>query len=90
MSEETAKMFHATYERLAPSYGYETRRESAKPWEEVPEDNRHLMAAVASEVEGRIRLDERAKIVRWLRTKVNTSPGFELTISALERGEHLK
>jgi hypothetical protein len=43
-------MFHEAYERLAPSFGYETRRESAKPWTEVPEQNRRLMTAVAGEV----------------------------------------
>jgi hypothetical protein len=45
--------FHETYERLAPSFGYETRKESAKPWKEVPENNRQLMIAVIIEVLGR-------------------------------------
>jgi hypothetical protein len=50
--ETTARRFHEAYERLAPSFGYETRRESAVPWEDVPEANRRLMIAVASEVMG--------------------------------------
>lgn len=41
-----AKAFHENYERLAPRYGYETRRESAVPWRQVPERNRKLMVAV--------------------------------------------
>lgn len=45
-----ARMFHETYERLAPSFGYETRRQSAVPWEQVPEQNKALMIAVAAEV----------------------------------------
>jgi hypothetical protein len=48
--ERIARMFHETYERLAPEHGYETRRESAVPWEDVPENNLALMVAVAAEV----------------------------------------
>jgi hypothetical protein len=49
-AEALARRFHEAYERLAPSFGYETRRESAVPWEEVPQQNRDLMVAVAGEV----------------------------------------
>lgn len=45
--EELARQFHEAYERLAPEFGYETRPESAVPWEDVPEANRALMVAVA-------------------------------------------
>ncbi len=48
--EEYAKLFHETYERLAPTFGYETRKASAVPWERVPENNRTLMIAVCTEV----------------------------------------
>jgi hypothetical protein len=48
--EELARAFHETYERLAPEFGYETRRESAVPWEEVPENNKNLMIAVCEEL----------------------------------------
>ncbi|MDP9350383.1 MAG: hypothetical protein M3P51_02405 [Chloroflexota bacterium] len=41
--EQLAKLFHETYERLAPKHGYQTREASAKPWEEVPEQNKALM-----------------------------------------------
>lgn len=52
-AEMLAKLFHDTYERLAPQFGYETRKESAKPWAEVPENNRNLMTAVCAEVMSR-------------------------------------
>jgi hypothetical protein len=51
--EEVAQAFHEEYERLAPSHGYETRRESAVPWAEVPEPNRDLMIATVKAVIGR-------------------------------------
>jgi hypothetical protein len=49
-AEELAQFFHETYERLAPEFQYETREESAVPWDEVPADNKRLMIAVAGEV----------------------------------------
>lgn len=49
-AEDLARMFHETYERLAPDYGYKTREASAVPWDDVPEPNRSLMIAVADEV----------------------------------------
>jgi hypothetical protein len=49
-AEYWAKDFHDTYERAAPSFGYETRKESAKPWGLVPKKNRELMVAVVAEV----------------------------------------
>ena len=49
-AEELAQLFHETYERLAPEYGYTTRKTSAVPWSEVPEPNKSLMIAVAEKV----------------------------------------
>jgi hypothetical protein len=49
-AEELAQVFHETYERLAPDHGYETRQESARPWADVPENNKNLMIDVAREV----------------------------------------
>ena len=46
-AENLARRFHETYEALAPSFGYETRPESAKPWVDVPPNNRALMVATA-------------------------------------------
>lgn len=45
-SEYVAMRFHQAYEELAPLHGYETRRESAVPWAEVPQQNRDLMVDV--------------------------------------------
>lgn len=52
--EWLARLFHETYERLAPSFGYKTRKESAVPWHEVPPKNRKLMIAVAAEIQKRL------------------------------------
>jgi hypothetical protein len=49
-AEELAQLFHETYERLTPEYQYETREESAVPWDEVPDDNKRLMIATCAEV----------------------------------------
>jgi hypothetical protein len=51
-AEVVARGFHETYERLAPEHGYKTRDASAVPWEDVPENNRSLMVAVARELLG--------------------------------------
>lgn len=56
--EALARQFHEMYERLAPEYGYETRPESAVPWEDVPENNRALMQAVVAEVLRQIRVED--------------------------------
>lgn len=48
-AEALACRFHETYERLAPSHGYETRKASAVPWADVPEKNKSLMIAVCAE-----------------------------------------
>lgn len=50
LSERLAQLFHETYEELAPTMGYETRKASAKPWVDVPEPNRSLMIAVAAHI----------------------------------------
>jgi hypothetical protein len=49
-AEEVAEAFHIWYERVAPDYGYETRAETAVPWEAVPEANRRLMVRVVREL----------------------------------------
>lgn len=48
--EMVARSFHEAYERLAPKYGYKTRKESAVPWKDVPEKNKKLMKAVIKEL----------------------------------------
>lgn len=52
-AEELAKGFHELYEALAPNFRYETREESAKPWEEVPEQNKKLMIEVCRKIKNR-------------------------------------
>lgn len=47
---ELAQLFHETYERMAPQFGYETREASAKPWSEVPKQNRALMVATCAHI----------------------------------------
>jgi hypothetical protein len=49
-AEALARRFHEAYERLAPAFGYQTREASAKPWEQVPDNNRALMTAVCAEL----------------------------------------
>ena len=49
-AEEIARAFHEAYEQLAPDFGYRTREASAKPWDEVPEQNRHLMVATVEKL----------------------------------------
>jgi hypothetical protein len=53
-AEGLAQRFHEAYERLAPSFGYETRPESATAWANVPDNNRSLMVAVCAEVLGAV------------------------------------
>jgi hypothetical protein len=48
--ELLARTFHEAYEELAPSFGYQTRKDSRQPWERVPEDNKRLMVATAEAV----------------------------------------
>lgn len=50
-AEQLAKCFHEAYERLAPSFEYETRKASAVPWADVPEKNKRLMIAVCGEIQ---------------------------------------
>lgn len=47
-AEQLAQRFHETYESLAPKFGYETRKESAVEWKDVPDKNRCLMIATCA------------------------------------------
>jgi hypothetical protein len=49
-AERIARAFHESYERQAPEFGYRTREASAKPWEDVPADNKALMIAVVTDL----------------------------------------
>ena len=48
--EDMAKKFHETYERLAPEFGYATKKDSAVHWDYVPKENKNLMIAVCKEL----------------------------------------
>jgi hypothetical protein len=63
-AEQLAELFHTTYERLAPEHGYETRKESAKPWADVPEQNKGLMIAVAGEILQTLQVDDLRALIR--------------------------
>ena len=49
-NEDIARLFHESYEELAPLYGYKTRDASAVLWESVPEGNKKLMIATVFRV----------------------------------------
>jgi len=63
-AEQLAERFHETYERLAPEYGYETRKESAVPWCDVPDSNKRLMVAVCRELLADARYAEPPTVIR--------------------------
>lgn len=56
---DVARMFHEEYEGLAPDFGYRTREASAKPWEDVPGQNKALMTETAARVMHRLYRDAR-------------------------------
>ncbi len=90
--EHWAKQFHDVYERLAPSFGHETRKASAVSWENVPENNRELMIAVCAEVGSAIRAEaeaERDEIRHKTVTQVNKLLGLQSRVD-LERWEQLE
>ena len=62
--EQLARKFHSTYEALAPSFGYETREDSRRPWEEVPEGNRRLMIAVCRVISAELEREDGATAIR--------------------------
>lgn len=62
-AEKLAAAFHETYERLAPDFGYKTREDSAKPWAEVPEQNKRLMIAVCAEILAKLPGREEIKLM---------------------------
>jgi hypothetical protein len=53
-AEALARQFHEAYEALAPQHGYETRKASAKPWGDVPANNRALMIATCAVIRSRL------------------------------------
>jgi len=63
-AEDLARLFHETYERLAPQFGYATKKETAVPWDSIPADNanKKLMVAVCEEILHTIKLTLETKL----------------------------
>jgi hypothetical protein len=82
-AEDLAQRFHETYERLAPEFGYRTREASAKPWSDVPEQNKQLMIAVCRELLSQDRGLAAVTIdIGWQRPASVTEQGIEWAESA--------
>lgn len=45
-----ARAFHEAYEKLAPDFGYETRKSSRVAWKDIPKNNRDLMIATVKKL----------------------------------------
>ena len=88
--EKLARLFHDTYERLAPAFSYKTRKASAVPWAEVPPNNKGLMIAVAHAVNALIRT-EKLKLLAEVRERVvgGDEPGITNIMIAAEHAEQL-
>lgn len=71
-SLKIAKKFHEAYERLAPSFGYETRKETRAFDQKTP--NGRLMQAVCQEIGDEIE-------------KAAFNEGFKTAIDVLEKLE---
>lgn len=79
-AEDLAKRFHEHYERLAPAFGYKTRKASAVPWDEVPQQNKALMTAVCQTI-----LDE-SRDAGWLSVAETLPPLDESVVLILDDG----
>ena len=49
-AEQLASLFHSTYERLAPAFGWHTKKGCNVPFEQLPQCNRALMIATCQTV----------------------------------------
>ena len=67
--EETARLFHDTYERLAPSFGYETRKETRKFDPSSP--NGRLMIKVCGEVSRQIEASTREECAKLIESAID-------------------
>ena len=90
-AEKLAKLFHDTYEELAPSHGYETREASRKPWEDVPENNKGLMIAVCQRVlelmDNPIDREDLAKFRALEAAGVDNWDGYDEAVASLHEDE---
>lgn len=77
-AESLAQRFHETYERLAPSFGYATREASAKPWADVPEQNKRLMIAVCAEILAALSYQDDGRTLKVFVDDARAAPGTTL------------
>jgi hypothetical protein len=73
-AEDLARAFHETYERLAPQFDYQTRPDSAKYWDDVPENNRNLMIMVAAVIRPEIERKAKIEALEWALSENITLP----------------
>ena len=50
LPHELAVLFHSTYERLAPAFGWRTKKGCNVPFEQLPQRNKALMLATCQTV----------------------------------------
>ncbi len=81
---ELARLFHETYEDLAPSHGYSTRERTRKAWEDIPEGdpNKRLMIATCGVVLGAIEGHLEAELAK----KQSTVEFVDTEIGPMRRG----
>jgi hypothetical protein len=48
--EQLAELFHSTYERLAPAFGWRTKKGCNVPFAQLPQRNKALMVATCQTV----------------------------------------
>ena len=85
-AERIAAAFHEAYERLAPAHGYQTREASAKPWDQVPEQNRQLMVAVVAELLERGIVTEPTATIDFMNLPGDEPDAFVIVISGWRSG----
>lgn len=83
-AEALAQKFHEIYERLAPEYGYETRKETSVPWTALPDNNKRLMIAVCSTLQSVIDAGEKPLSAQGM-VMVPVEPTDEMYHAGYER-----
>ena len=74
MSEKLARKFHETYERLAPQFGYSTRKETKEF--DPQSSNGKLMIAVCSEIRADLAAEREREEIERLRERERTLNGL--------------
>ena len=64
-AEELAKLFHDTYERLAPAFGWRTQKQCSVAWDDLPQANRALMVATCTTLLKHLDAEREALAVEW-------------------------